>query len=363
MSTLLDNLRNLFSSTSDKIIGFEIGFSAIKIAYIQKDKKGKYKLLEYVKMPLNEELIIEDQFLNPEEISVKIKAAIKKLKIKPSCINLALYGPSCIIANIQISECPKEEIEDQVLWEAEQYLPFSVDDAEVSYDVTQKNSEGGSSVLMVATPLAILKNFTNLLEDCLLKVKILDVSIIALCNLFTCSMDQSLLKPRRTFIVIDFGAQKTLFLIYKDNTVIYSNEFFFGGTNITEEIQKKMSLSYMEAEELKVLGDANNNLPEEIVEIIDDVLLIFMSKLKKVFNFYMESNEDSVFEACYVTGGTIKTPGLLEHLKEFFNCEILLIDPFKNITYNSKKFTEKEIQAIVLEGAVVLGLALRGTET
>ena len=93
---------------------------------------------------------------------------------------------------------------------------------------------------------------------------------------------------------MEIGAQKTNFVIYKNKKVFFTKEIPIGGGAVTEEIQRKMGVKYVEAEDLKKSGDEKGNLPEEILKIIEEVLNNFLQEIQKTYDFYVSSTSDQV---------------------------------------------------------------------
>ena len=141
--------------------------------------------------------------------------------------------------------------------------------------------------------------------------------------------------------------------------VVFAKEINMGGVNITEEIQRRMGINYYEAEDLKITGDENGNLPEEILEIIDEVVVLFFSEVKKTLDFYISSTSDESLGGCCVTGGGGLMPGILEGLEALVGVDVSILNPFDRVEYNKKNFSEKEISEIVYKGVGAIGLAMR----
>ena len=110
---------------------------------------------------------------------------------------------------------------------------------------------------------------------------------------------------------------------------------------------------------LKITGDENGNLSEEILEIIDDVVESFFVEIKKTLDFYVTSTSDESLVGCYITGGSSLISGVTEGLEALLGVEVLALNPFEAIQYDSKKIPESKIDDISSKGIVALGLALR----
>ncbi len=357
---LINTASGLFNSDGNAIMALDIGLSAVKVAEIKpKQNRSKYTLLSYASVPLPEGAIIEDEIQKPEEIVNAIKQAISQANIKVSGCCFALAGPNTFVKKLSLAGGSDEEIEDQVMWESEQYLPFESEGASIDFHVVGENEGGGVDVIVAATKNDVVNNFKEIVDKSGLKAKIVDLGVLAVTNVFELVMKEKLKEPSQSFLILDIGAQKTFFVIYKNYMIVFAKEINMGGVNITEEIQRRMGINYYEAEDLKITGDENGNLPEEILEIIDEIVVLFFSEVKKTLDFYISSTSDESLAGCCVTGGGGLMPGILEGLEALIGVDVSILNPFDKIEYNKKSFSEKEISEIVYKGASAIGLAMR----
>lgn len=364
VNKLFNNLKNNIMDTlkigNRTLVGIDVGLSAVKVAEIVGNKETKeYKLVSYASVPLPEGAIIEDEIQSEEDIVEAINQAFKKAKISTDNVCLGVSGPNTVARRLQLAGGTDEEIEDQVVWEAEQYLPFEIEESSVSFYTMGENEGGGVDVLVAAARNTVLAQFKAIFEKAELRLKIVDLGIISVVNVFELVMGDKLDEAGSSYLIIDLGAQKTEFIIYKNNMIVFSKEIAVGGVMITEEIQRQMGVNYYEAEDLKITGDENGNLPEEILEIIDDVIEAFFSEIKKTIDFYVSSTSDESLVACYVTGGSSLIPGIIEGLEALLGVDVGILNPFEAIGYSEKDFDEKTVNEIAYRGVSVLGLAMR----
>ena len=120
-----------------------------------------------------------------------------------------------------------------------------------------------------------------------------------------------------------------------------------------------MRLLSKEAEDLKINGDSQGNLPQEIVEIVGRMLNTFFSEVKKTLNFYMQASSIESIEHCYITGGSSLIPGLLEGMEGLMGIKVNILNPFDRLEYNSKNIDNEALQQIAISGGVGLGLGIR----
>jgi type IV pilus assembly protein PilM len=154
-------------------------------------------------------------------------------------------------------------------------------------------------------------------------------------------------------LLMDFGAQSTKIVVYKRGGPIFTKEIAIGGGLITEEIQRQMGVSYEEAEDLKT----SNELPQEILNIINAQLDQQMAEVKKNINFYVAQGSAEKVNYCFITGGSSLLPGLVERLNEVTGIDVQRLDVLNKVKFNAKNSLEMDrIGAIA---PVVIGLAMR----
>jgi type IV pilus assembly protein PilM len=343
------------------ITGVDIGLSAVKVAELDESSAGQFKLVKFASVALPEGALIEDEIQKEEEIAEVLKEALEKAGTSSEVACLGLSGPNTVARRLQLAGGTYEEVEDQVTWEAEQYLPFALEESSLAFHIVGENEGGGVDVIVAATKNDTMNAFKTVVETASLRVKIVDLGVLALTNVFELIMGDKLEDPGQSWLIIDLGAQKTEFIIYKNNMIVFTKEMNIGGVMITEEIQRQMGVNYFEAEDLKINGDENGNLPEEILEIIDDVVEAFFSEIKKTIDFYVSSTSDESLASCMITGGGALIPGLMEGLEALLGVDVSVLNPFDAFEYDEKAFSEEEINEVTYKGVVALGLALRRT--
>lgn len=372
IQTIFEDIKDSLGIVPKDLVGLRITQASVKAAFLKiSGKKKKYELVDFVSLPVPDGIILDDQIQDREKLIEIIKEAFSLGNFKTKYVVLGVSGKNTIVKNISFAAGTVEEVEDQVLWEAEQYIPFDVDKSLVSFDVIGKNEGGGLDAVLVAADSNYVLERKSLVEDCGLRVKIVDLTQVALTNLFTFIGEQGDIKKRKEKesienegvdagdFLISFGAQYTIFIICKKNEISFSKQIDIGGISISEEIQRQMGVTLDEANNLKVQTDENGNLPEEIFLIIKGVLNQLFEEIRKTKEFYVTSTSHELFLDCYVTGGSIRLPGFMDGLSEVLGVPVQRLEPFKVIAYNEKKFSRKVIDNIEHQGLETLGLAMR----
>ena len=354
-----EHISDMLGSTNKSVIGIDLGLSAIKLAEISRTSDNKYKVQRYASVDLPEGTIIEDEIQKEDEILKALQLGLKQLNSSITNVCLGLSGPNTLIKRLQLAGGAPDEIEDQVSWEMEQYLPFSIDEGSISHSIVGENQGGGIDVIVGAAKKSLITTFKELIERANVKVKIVDLNAAATLNVFEAAMGLEAKMQGKTWIMLDLGAQKTHFMIYKNGVLVFFKEINIGGLTITEEIQRQMGVNYQEAESLKISGDGSGNIPEEIVDLINQVLDSFFVEIKKTVDFWVNSTSEESFDGCVITGGTAQISGLAEALQELFETEVQVLNPFNGMAYNQSNIDEDMINDIVYRGVCAIGLGMR----
>lgn len=353
-----ENLSDSLSFRKKPLIGLDIGLSAVKIAEVAFNGK-EYSLQKYASVPLPEGAIIEDEIQKHEEITEAIKECFTKAGCTSNWTCLGIFGPNTVARKLTMAGGSREEIEDQVMWEAEQYLPFNIEDSTISFHLVGENEGGGVDLIIAASKKDTIHNYKSVTEAAGLKVKIAELGAISVVNVFELVMKDQIQETSESWMILDLGAQKTEFVIYKNEMPIFFKEINVGGVMITEEIQRQLGVNYYEAEDLKITGDENGNLPEEILQIVDDVVETFFTEIKKTVDFYVSSTSDESLVGCCITGGSSLIPGLVEGLESLLGVKVTVLNPFDKISVNTSNISKEDVDQIMYKGVEVIGLALR----
>jgi type IV pilus assembly protein PilM len=339
------------------IVGLDIGAHSIKVCEIS-GSPGKIKIDKFGVFTLSEAAIIEDEVQKPSEITDGVLEAFRQAGIKSKVVCIGLYGPNTMTKRLNTPEGSKDEIEDHVMWEAEQYITFGADDSQIDFHILGDNEGGGKDTLVAAIKNDVVESFTELLKAAKLQVKIVDLNVIALSNVFEEFAGDNLEEYSTGTLLLDFGAQSTKIIVYKRGGPIFTKEVPVGGTLITEEIQRQMGVSYDEAENLKTTTDTNGNLPEEILNIINAQVDLQIAEVRKNINFYVTQGSAEKVNFCFVTGGSSLLPGLLDKLSVVASVPVERLDIFSRVKIDEKKLRyDLDIASAI--SPVVIGLAMR----
>ncbi|MGC8706160.1 MAG: type IV pilus biogenesis protein PilM [Desulfurella sp.] len=328
---------------SKNLVGLDIGSKFTKIVQL-KEKSG-------VKFLINAQLISTPQDLNMED-SVAMKdflsllATSNNLKNKP--IAYALNISECIARYLTIPMVDESEIEQAIMWEAEQYIPFKLDKVNVNYqilNIDQKNKN--IKVLIVAAKKEKIEFLKEVFSKAKLKLECVDVDIFSTINTY---LENAPEKNKLVFI-LNIGAKSTKLALLDSTEPIYFSYIDFSLDSIVLDIASKLSIS--ESESLNMLLSKNKD--PHLISIIESNLINLQNELSNVLNFNFSLIADRHIDNFVLAGGACSIDEIATYLATVFNIGVIKLNPFETLTIQDPNFNIDNKYLF----DVALGLALR----
>jgi type IV pilus assembly protein PilM len=332
----------------------DLGANSVKVCELDVGRKSA-TLRSFGVCPLPQRCVSNGDILNPEEVTRAIREAMRVANVKRNKAIVGLSGSSSIIKKISIPKVQPKMVPEQLKWEAEQYLPFDLASVHIGYHLLKTvRNDDMMDLLLVATPLEVISNYTSLLQTVGLKVEILDISSFALFNFFEFNMGNLGLKD---LIFLYIGASTTNFLVIQNGELVFARDIAMGGNVYTAEIQKELGVSFSEAEALKLSSLRGEEVPNEVPQQIQSTHDLLTEEIKNSFDFFLATAQEFKPEKMYLSGGACSTLGLREHLSRVLGYEVDFVDPFSKFAITSK--LKSQVSLIRYLGPQVMGLALR----
>lgn len=345
----------LFFKKKKEVIGIDIGSSSVKLVQL-KAQKGAYRLLNAGIMPLPPEAIVDNTLMDSASIVGAIRNLAASLGIKARDVACSISGNSVIIRKITLPTMTTEELEDQIVWEAEQYIPFDINDVNLDFQILSPDSIDPTkmSVLLVASKKDLINDYVAVFNEAGLQLSVVDVASFTIQNAFEINHD---VDPDDVVALINIGASVMNINIVKSGITLFTRDVQMGGNLYSEEIQKQMGLSSSEAESMKLLANkAGNNT---LLEVLDKVNETITQEIRRSLDFYNSTASDERITRIFLSGGCSKVYNLLEVINEKLGVPVEMINPFARITCNDKEFDPEYLAEIAPLMAVTVGLAIR----
>ncbi|MBN8554235.1 MAG: type IV pilus assembly protein PilM [Deltaproteobacteria bacterium] len=346
------------------IIGLDIGSHSIKLVELKEAKGGSWKLVKFGLHKLPAEAIVDGAIMNSAAVVEGIRDLIARHKIKTREVATCVSGHSVIIKKITLPTMSEDELNESIQWEAEQYIPFSINDVNLDTQILSQGEEASNmDVLLVAAKKDIIHEYTAAIAEAGLKPLIVDVACFSIENCFDLNEDPA---PGEISALVNVGASLVNINILNNGVTAFTRDINMGGNQFTEEIQKQLNISYEEAEALKLGGNISSSqstteavVPQEVGAILRSTSETLAVEIQRSIDFYLATSPGLSLGRLVLSGGTAKIAGLKDALESSLNTKVELADPFKNISYSPKDFDPDYLKDLAPMSAVAVGLASR----
>ncbi|GAM07845.1 competence protein A [Geobacter sp. OR-1] len=338
-----------------EILGIDIGSSSVKLVQLKQQKNG-YILVNLGLLPLPTEAIVDNSLMDSSSIVEGVKNLIKSLNIKDKEIACSVSGNSVIIRKILLPSMSPEELEDQIQWEAEQYIPFDINDVNIDFQLLSQDDNDVSkmNVLLVASKKDVINDYITVFNEAGLKLVVMDVDSFAVQNVFELNYD---IDPEEVYALINVGASIMNINIVRGGISLFTRDVQMGGNLYTEEIQKQFALSRDDAERVKITGETQE--PERLSDVIDRINDTLAIEIRRSLDFYNSNAGEGKISKVFLSGGCSKTPKLPASVSERLGMPVELLNPFQKIKFSEKEFDPEYLQEIAPLMTVAAGLATR----
>ena len=349
-------MRRLYRKPSKGLIGVDISSTSVKLLELSV-KNDRYWVESYALVPLPEGSVVEKNILNPEAVGDALERAFNLANTPTTAAALAIPTSMVISKIIEMdADMTDDEREVQIRMDAEQYIPFPLDEVSLDFEVLPDRLANPNrvNVLLVATRLENIESRCEVIELAGLTPKVADVESFAIENAFKVFAD-TLPMGVNTIGVLDIGHTMTTLSVLKDNKIIYTREQVFGGKQLTQEIQNRYGLSFEEAGRAK----KSRTLPDDYdVEVLEPFLEAVVQQAARSLQFFFSSSQFNEIDHILLAGGNANIPGLAKLLQQKLGYRVTIANPFLQMGFSSK-IDIKRIESDASSLMVACGLALR----
>ena len=265
----------LFGNKSQPLLGLDITTSSVKLIELSQSGK-RYRVESYAAEPTPPNSVSEKAIVDAKAVGEAIRRAVKRAGAKATDVAVAISGDAAITKIIQMpSSLSERDLEGQVEIQADQYIPFPMEEVSFDYEIIGPNEKDPEllDVLLVASRTENVQQREAAVAAAGLATHVVDVEAFALenaCALLSHQMPDG--GMGQSIAVVDIGASSTTFSVLQDLKVVYTRDFNFGGQQLTEEIMRTYGLSVEDAGRAKKQGGLPSNYQPEVLEpFIDDM--------------------------------------------------------------------------------------------
>lgn len=346
----------MFSFRKNPIVGLDLGSSSIKLVQLKESGKG-FQLAKVGIAPLEPEVVVDGSIMNHGQMAATIKSLVEEHKLKGCDVVLSVSGHSVIIKRISLPAMSEEDLSESIKWEAEQYIPFAIDDVNLDFQILgQAEREGQMDVLLVAVKRDKINDYLAVVSEAGLNPVIVDVDAFALENMYEINYEMN---SGDVIALVNLGATVMNINIMKGGFSTFTRDSTIGGYHYTEAIQKEFNLTYEDAEKVKKGEEIKGVTQQDLKPILDSLNDDLLTEVYRSLDFFRATSTSEHIDRVVLSGGGSKVPGLLNALGERLELPVEVANPFKNISVDSKAFDYDYLRDIGPLMAVGVGLALR----
>ncbi len=327
----------LFNKTAPPLIGLDISSTAVKLLELSQTAGGRYRVESYTVVPLPPDAVVEKNIADVEAVGSAISRALTRAGTRTRNAAVAVAGSAVITKVITMpAALSDDEMLEQIQGEADQYIPFPMEEINLDFQVLgpTENDETSVDVMLAASRSENIDVRVAALELAGVKAEVVDVEAFAMETAFSLLGQQLPDNGReKTIAVIDVGATMTILNVLYDFKTIYTREQVFGGKQLTEEIQQRYGLSYDEAGLAKKQGGLPDNYKSEVLQPFKEGLA---QQVSRSLQFFFSSSQHSSVDHIVLAGGCASIAGIDEMIEEKLGITTSVANPFMDMTFSSK---------------------------
>jgi type IV pilus assembly protein PilM len=349
------------------LVGLDIGSYAIKAVELKSKKKGIEELYEVKKIGyelLPHDAIVEGTIIDSAAVVETIKMIFNENKITNRNVVISVSGNSVIIKKISLPSMDTEELAESIIWEAKHNIPYPYEETNVDYAILKPSDYSGEKnldILLVAAKKDKIANYSNVVNQARKNLEAIEVDVFALQN--TIEINYPEFSKEKTISIINLGANITNVIIIEKGVPQLFRDLSLGGSFFTENISKDLGISFDDAEKLLKGLPVKDIEPERFEAILNMNVQNIIEEIEKTFSFYEAGEKtERKIEAIFLSGGLSKLKDLAAKFEQKFNLRTELLNPFRRIYYDEKKFDNIYFEEMAALFGVAAGLATRKLE-
>jgi type IV pilus assembly protein PilM len=344
---------------SKAIVGLDIGSSAVKAIELKAAGKG-FKVVAFAIQPVPPDSIVDGAIIDGAAVADAIRRVFENKAFKTKEVAASLSGNAVIVKKINLPVMTEAELAESIYWEAEQYIPFDIQDVNLDYQILNAGvgaeSAGTMDVLLVAAKKEKIADYTGVISQAGRVPVVVDVDAFALQNAYEMNYG---LEPDAVVVLLNAGASAININILTGDQSLFTRDISIGGNAYTEAVQKELNLPFDSAEQAK-RGEAVEGVnAEDVTPVLHAMTENVLLEIQKTFDFFKATATSDRIDKIVLSGGASRVDGFAVALQERFSTAVESFDPFKTIAFDAQKLGIVDAEALIPTVAVAVGLALR----
>jgi type IV pilus assembly protein PilM len=325
----------LFNKKARSLLGIDISSTSVKLLELSRQGNG-YRVEAYAVEPLPPGAVVEKNIAEPDAVGQALSRVLLKVRTNLKGAVVAVAGSAVITKTIEMDAgLSDDEMEDQLKIEADQYIPYSLDEVAIDFEVQGESARnpGRVNVLLAACRKENVEVREAALALAGLTARVVDVEAYALERSFGLLKSQQGGVQGRLVAVVDVGATMTTLSVLHDGRIIYTREQLFGGRQLTEEIGRRYGLTVEQAGVAKKQGGLPDDYASEVLQPFREALV---QQVSRSLQFFFASGQYKAVDHILLAGGTASVPGLDRLIEQQLATPTQVANPFCDMTLGSK---------------------------
>jgi type IV pilus assembly protein PilM len=340
------------------LVGLDIGSSAVKAVELKPAGKT-FKVTGFGTEPLPPDSIVDGAIIDGTAVADAIRRLFEGRAIKTRDVAASLSGNAVIVKKISLPIMSDAELAESIYWEAEQYIPFDIQDVNLDYQILDRGDAAAGKatmdVLLVAAKKEKIADYTGVIAQAGRTAVVVDVDAFALQNAYEVNYG---IDPNAVVVLLNAGASATNINILHGDQSVFTRDISMGGNAYTEALQRELNLPFDTADALKRGQHVDGATYDDARPVLRAVTENVMLEIQKTFDFFKATAASEKIDRIVLSGGASRAEAFTDMLAERFAAPVETFDPFKKVGFDAKK-VKTDPSEIAPTVAVAVGLGLR----
>lgn len=344
---------------SKAVVGLDIGSSAVKAVELKSAGSAGFRVVAFASEPVPPDTIVDGAIVDGVAVADAIRRIFDTKRFKAKDVVASLSGNAVIVKKIALPVMTEAELDESIHWEAEQYIPFDIQDVNLDYQILDATpGEGGKQtmdVLLVAAKRDKIAEYTGVIAQAGRSAVVVDIDAFAVQNCF----EQNYGLDGGVTVLLNAGASSINVNIIAGEQSLFTRDISVGGNAFTEAVQREFNLSFEAAEQAKK-GQPVDGVPfEDVRSVLRTMNEAVALEIQKTFDFFKATTSEDRIDRIVLCGGASRVDGFAELLEDRFGAPVEFLDPFKTVAFDAQRLGLSQPADLAPTAAVAVGLALR----
>jgi type IV pilus assembly protein PilM len=334
-----------------QIVGLDIGSAFVKAVELR-PAGNEYELVGFGMAQVPYGAVETSEIKQPAAVASAIRQALEQGRIQATEASIGMSGGSVIAKRVTLPKMSEAELSESIRWEAEQHIPFDIEDVELDFQVLRQDGPQ-LEVMLVAVKKGKVQSYADVVGEAGLNVSVVDVDVFALET----AHEYNFQGEKEVVALVNIGHETTNTNILQGGVNVYARDVFVGGKQYAATLAQRFDLSPQDADAL-VRGKQGQVSWAEIEPVLDLVSQELGQEIQRTLDYFGTTAEHERIQRIHLSGGCALVPGLQEFLASQWGIEVTPADPFRRIKLGSG-LNADVVHKLAPLASVATGLAMR----